>query len=576
MRSYKELIKKYKYCFLLGPFFMIVEACGEFILPYLNANIINIGIANQDLQYVLENGVIMAIMAFVMLIAGVLGGYYAIKGASYLAAGIRQKVFRKIQKFSFSNIDDFSTGSLITRITNDVTQIQTFTQTLLRGFFRSPVMLIGAICMSFMLNRTLAYVLIIAVILLAIAIALIIVIASPRYTMMQKQLDALNNHIDEVITNERVIKSFVREDYEKDKFSLTNHQLMNKSLKALKMMIILQPICSLMMNASTLAVVWIAGRQIMIGGMEIGTPTAFITYLTQILLALNFLANIFLIGTRAVASHLRVKEVLNADIDLNDDLAKNRDACIEKGHIEFHNVTFRYFKQNQKPVLSHIDLHIPSGSMVGIIGSTGSGKTTLVSMIPRLYDVDEGAVLIDGMNVKDYSLFHLREKVAMVLQNNTLFSGTIEDNLRWGNEETTQDEMKWACHIARADEFINSFESGYQSDIEQGGSNLSGGQKQRLCIARALLKKPQILILDDSLSAVDTSTDACIRLALRKELKNVTKIMITQRIDSIIDADMIIVMDEGAIQAIGKHEELLQGCIAYQEIYESQKDKEMV
>lgn len=575
MKYYKESIKKYWYCFLLGPIFMVMEASGEFILPYLNANIINIGIANKNIDYVIMNGIYMAIIALMMLITGVLGAYFAIKGASSLTKDVRNLLFKKIQTFSFTNIDDFSTGSLITRITNDMTQIQTFTQTLLRGFFRSPVMLIGAIVMSFILNKQLAFILTIAVIILAISIATIIYLASPRYMIMQKQLDTLNNNINEVIINERVIKSFVREDYETKKFKGINEDLMNKTIYALNLMIAMQPMSTLAINVTTLAVVFVAGKQIIIGNIELGTLTAFITYLTQILSALSFLANIFLQGTRALTSHYRIKEVLETTVDLNDNNS-HQDLEIKQGNIEFKNVTFRYFKQNNRPVLNHINLIIDSGETVGIIGSTGAGKTTLVSMIPRLYDVDEGSVFIDGKNVKDYTLYHLRENVAMVLQNNTLFSGTIEENLRWGNELSSDKELQEACYIAKADEFVEKFPRKYQSYVEQGGNNLSGGQKQRLTIARALLKKPKILILDDSTSAVDTSTDAHIRKELRNKLKDTTKIIITQRVDSIIDADKIIVLENGKIEGIGKHQDLIQTCKAYQEIYYSQKDKENV
>jgi ATP-binding cassette subfamily B protein len=575
MKYYKESIKKYWYCFLLGPIFMVMEASGEFILPYLNANIINIGIANKNIDYVIMNGIYMALIALMMLITGVLGAYFAIKGASSLTKDVRNLLFKKIQTFSFTNIDDFSTGSLITRITNDMTQIQTFTQTLLRGFFRSPVMLIGAIVMSFILNKQLAFILTIAVIILAISIATIIYLASPRYMIMQKQLDTLNNNINEVIINERVIKSFVREDYETKKFKGINEDLMNKTIYALNLMIAMQPMSTLAINVTTLAVVFVAGKQIIIGNIELGTLTAFITYLTQILSALSFLANIFLQGTRALTSHYRIKEVLETTVDLNDNNS-HQDLEIKQGNIEFKNVTFRYFKQNNRPVLNHINLIIDSGETVGIIGSTGAGKTTLVSMIPRLYDVDEGSVFIDGKNVKDYTLYHLRENVAMVLQNNTLFSGTIEENLRWGNELSSDKELQEACYIAKADEFVEKFPRKYQSYVEQGGNNLSGGQKQRLTIARALLKKPKILILDDSTSAVDTSTDAHIRKELRNKLKDTTKIIITQRVDSIIDADKIIVLENGKIEGIGKHQDLIQTCKAYQEIYYSQKDKENV
>lgn len=572
MSKYKEVVRKYLYCFILGPVFMVLEACGEFILPFINANIINYGAQGNDVDYILRNGLIMFILAIGMLLSGVFGAYFAVKGAASLAADIRNKTFVKIQKFSFANIDEFSTGSLITRITNDITQIQTFTQSLLRGVFRSPVMLIGAICMSFMLNPKLAVVICVVVPVLAFGIGIIIKIASPRYTRMQKQLDVLNNNINESITNEYVIKSFVREDYEKEKFGKVNNDLMVKSTSALKMMILLQPLSTFAINFTTLAVVWISGRQIMIGSMELGTLTAFITYLTQILTALDFLANIFLQGTRAAASDRRITEVLNKTVDLTDENAQYPDRKIENGSIEFKNVSFRYFKNNQEKVLDNVSIKIEGGQTIGIVGSTGSGKTSLISLIPRLYDADCGEVMVDGVNVKDYSLFHLRESVSVVLQKNTLFSGTVMENMRWGNEAASDEEVKWACRIAQADSFVSGFKDGYETELEQGGANLSGGQKQRLCIARALLKKPKILILDDSTSAVDTATDARIRDAFAKELKGMTKIIIAQRISSVLDADKIIVMDEGKIAGFGTHGELIKTCVPYQEIYYSQKE----
>ena len=365
----------------------------------------------------------------------------------------------------------------------------------------------------------------------------------------------------------------MREEHEKKKFAIVNDELMQKSKSALKMMIMLQPISTLAINITTLAVVWISGKQIMVGDMEIGTLTAFITYLTQILMALDFLANIFLQGTRAAASNRRITEVLEAKIDVNDDKATKTDKVIESGSIEFKNVYFKYFKNNHEQVLDNISFKINSGELVGIVGSTGSGKTTLISMIPRLYDVDAGTVLVDGEDVREMSMSHLRENVSVVLQKNTLFSGSIAENLRWGNENATDEELRWACGIAQADSFVTGFADGYDTELEQGGVNLSGGQKQRLCIARALLKKPKILILDDSTSAVDTATDARIRSAFRKELTGITKIVIAQRISSVIDADKIIVMDEGRIAGIGTHDELIKTCVPYQEIYYSQKDK---
>lgn len=574
MKKYLPHIKKHWYCFLLGPLFMTLEAVGEFILPYINANIIDKGAANGDVPYILQNGLYMLLIAAAMLATGVLGAYFAVKGSCRMAAGVRQDTFDKIQSFSFGDIDRFSTGSLITRVTNDITQIQNFTQSLLRGCFRSPVMLIGALIMSFALSPDIAWVILIVVPFLALAIFLIIKTASPRYTQMQRQLDTLNTGIGEAVTNEKVIKSFVREEHEKGKFGSINTALMDKSIAALKMMILMQPISALAVNVTTLIVVWIAGKQIMIGNMEIGTLTAFITYLSQVLTALNFLANIFLQGTRAAASDRRITQVLNTRSEINDTNASAKDHIISSGSIEFRNVTFRYFKDNQTPVLDKINIKINSGALVGIIGSTGSGKTTLISMIPRLYDPDEGCVTVDGINVRELSLRLLRDSVSVVLQKNTLFSGTIAENLRWGNEDASDEELEQACRIAQADGFIRSFPEAYQTEIGQGGGRLSGGQKQRLCIARALLKKPKILILDDSTSAVDTATDASIRRALRETLTGVTKLIISQRISSVADADMIIVMDKGAVVACGTHAQLMSSSATYREIYYSQKDRE--
>ena len=572
MKKYKEHIKKHWYCFLLAPIFMTLEAAGEFILPFINANIIDKGAANGDIPYILENGFYMLLIAAAMLAFGVLGAFFAVRGSARVAAGVRRDAFARIQTFSFSDIDRFSTGSLITRVTNDITQVQTFLQTLMRGFFRSPVMLVGALVMSFQLNAEIAMVILIVLPFLAIATFLIIKTASPRYTVMQEQIDTLNTGIGETITNEKVIKSFVREEYEKEKFRKINTALMDKSISALKMMILMQPVSALAINVTTLVVVWVAGRQIMIGGMEIGSLTAFITYLSQVLTALNFLANIFLQGTRAAASNRRLSEVMNTSPDISDDGASRREYRVEKGSIEFRNVSFRYFKNVGAPVLDDVSVKIEPGEFVGIIGSTGSGKSTFVSLIPRLYDPDAGEVLVDGINVKELSLYELRESVAVVLQKNTLFSGTVAENLRWGNEEATDEELEEVCRIAQADSFIRSFPDGYETQIGQGGGNLSGGQKQRLCIARALLKKPKIMILDDSTSAVDTATDAAIRRAFRTQLSHVTKLVIAQRISSVMDADKILVLDEGRLAACGTHEELIQSCEAYQEIYYSQKD----
>jgi len=574
MRKYTPYIKKYWYNFILGPLFMVLEACGEFILPYINANIINKGAATGDIAYIVKNGIYMALIAIFMMITGILGANFSIRASTRLAAGIRSDLFGRIQKFSFSNIDDFTTGSLITRITNDITQVQNFAQTLLRGFFRSPVMLIGALVMSFMLSPKLAWVIFGIIPFLALSITIIIKLSSPRYAKMQKAIDNLNNRVGETITNEKVIKSFVREDYEIEKFSSVNSELVEKSTSALKIMLLLMPVSAFAINITTLAVVWFSGKPIMVGSMEIGTLTAFITYLTQILMALNFLAMIVLQGTRATASDKRISAVMDAEIDITDENALFKDKEINHGSIEFKNVSFRYFKNNKDMVLKNISFSINKGELVGIIGSTGSGKTTLVSLIPRLYDADEGEILIDGINIKDYSLYNLREKISVVLQKNTLFSGTIPENLRWGNENATDEQLSKACEIAQADSFVRAFPDGYDTDVERGGANLSGGQRQRLCIARALLKSPKIIILDDSTSAVDTATDASIRKSFREQLQDTTKLIIAQRITSVCDADKIIVMDNGSIVGIGKHEELMTNCPAYTEIYYSQKDRE--
>ncbi len=573
MKKYKQHIKKNWYSFLLGPLFMTLEAAGEFILPFINANTINKGAAVGDIPYIIKNGVFMFIIAILMMITGILGAFFAVRGSSRMAAGVRQDVFNKVQTFSFSDIDRFSTGSLITRTTNDITQIQNFTQSLLRGCFRSPIMLIGALIMSFNLNPRIASVILVVMPFLAVATFLIIKISSPRYTAMQKQLDTLNTGIGEAITNEKVIKSFVREEYEKLKFKAINSELMKKCISALKMMILMQPISAFAVNATTLIVVWVAGKQIMLGNMEIGTLTAFITYLSQVLTSLNFLANVFLQGTRAAASDFRISEIIDTVPAISDENASQKEHLISSGEIEFKNVSFRYFKDNRTPVLDNISIKIKSGDFVGIVGSTGSGKSTFISMIPRLYDPDEGEVFVDGVNVKELSLFNLRESVSVVLQKNTLFSGTVAENLHWGNENADDDELVTACRIAQADSFISAFPDGYDTEIGQGGSNLSGGQKQRLCIARALLKNPKIMILDDSTSAVDTATDACIRRAFREKLPNITKLVIAQRISSVIDADKIIVMNNGTVEAYGTHSELIKTSKTYQEIYFSQKDR---
>lgn len=573
MKRYWKYIKPYLPAFICGPLLMIVEVIGEVLLPKFMANIINIGAANQDVPYIITMGIVMVVTALLMMTGGIGGAYFAAKAAISFAADIRKDTFEKVQKFSFANLDQYNTGSLVTRLTNDVTQVQNLINMALRMMLRAPGMLIGALIMAFMMNRELAAVILVVIPILVILIGIVIKTAFPRFTIMQKKLDTLNSTIQEMLTNVRVIKSFVRGDYEEEKFSRANEDLKKSSLSAFNVVILNMPIMMLMMNLTTLGVVWFGGKQILVGRMPVGDLTAFTTYIVQILMSLMMLAMVLLQSSRAMASLHRITEVLDARIDLTDENSAQKDKRVENGTVEFKDVSFRYYKENKEPVLSHINFRIDSGKILGIIGSTGSGKTTLVQMIPRLYDPDEGEVLVDGVNVKEYSLEHLREGVGMVLQKNVLFSGTIRENLMWGDENASEEEVEKAAAAAQAG-FVRDFTEGYETELGQGGVNVSGGQKQRLCIARALLKKPKILILDDSTSAVDTATEAKIRESFSGLLKETTKIIIAQRITSVMEADEILVLDEGEIVGKGTHEKLLKTCEAYQEIYYSQMDKE--
>ena len=574
MKRYWKYIKPYLPAFIIGPLMMIVEVIGEVVLPKLMANIINVGVTNGSAGYITGTGALMILVALLMMAGGVGGAYFGAKAAVSFAADLRKDAFDKVQTFSFANLDQFSTGSLVTRLTNDITQVQNLINMALRMMLRAPGMLIGALIMAFVMNAELAVIVLIVIPILVGAIAVLIKIAFPKFKIMQKKLDALNSNIQEMLTNVRVIKSFVRGDYEEKKFAASNEDLKQTSLGAFKTIIIVMPLMMFMMNGTTLAVVWFGGRQIIVGNMQVGDLTAFTTYIVQILMSLMMLAMVILQSSRALASLSRIREILDTEVDLNDEHCKEPDKIVSSGRVEFRDVSFRYYKENKEAVLSHISFAVKSGQTLGIIGSTGSGKTTLVQMIPRLYDVDEGEVLVDGVNVKDYTLENLREGVSMVLQKNVLFSGSILENLMWGDENASMEEVRKAAQAAQADGFVSSFTGGYEMDLGQGGVNVSGGQKQRLCIARALLKKPKILILDDSTSAVDTATEAKIRESFAGELKNTTKIIIAQRISSVQEADEIMVLDDGKIVGFGKHEDLLASCEAYQEIYYSQMDKE--
>ena len=580
MKRWLSYIKPYILYFILGPALMIVEVIGEVLMPMFLGMILNEaskGSLNTPkcILYI----VYMIITALMMMVGGVGGAYYGTKASVNYAADVRRDVYKKVQKFSFANIDKFSTGSLVTRLTNDVTQIQNFVMTLLRMCMRSPGMFVGALIMAIRLRPQLSWIFAISIPFIAIVITLIIGKAFPRFGIMQKKMDKLNSTVQESVTNVRVVKSFVREDYETKKFTLANADLKNSGISAVKVMILTGPFMTLFMNITIAAIVWFGAHQVMggVGAMAPGDLSQFITYANQILHSLMMLSMMFMMSSRALASAKRISEVFDEEVDISDDNACSKDMTVTKGDIQFKDVTFRYYKNSGDSVLEKINLTIPAGKTVGIIGSTGCGKTTLVSLIPRLYDTDEGEVLVDGVNVKDYSLENLREGVGMVLQKNVLFSGTIADNLRWGDEDASMEEIISAADSAQADGFIKSFKNGYETELEQGGVNVSGGQKQRLCIARALLKKPKILILDDSTSAVDTATEAKIRNEFRTSLKDSTKIIIAQRIMSVMEADMIVVMNDGAITGIGTHDELMQSNTEYREIYASQmesKEKE--
>lgn len=571
-KRYKSYILPYKSAFILGPLMMVTEVLGEILLPKFMSMIINHGVAQKDGGYILKMGLVMAITSFLMAAGGILGAYFAAKASISFTSDLRRDLFARVQQFSFKNIDTFSTGSLVTRLTNDIQQVQNLIMMGLRMMLRAPGMFLGALVMAFWMNAELAAVILVVIPLLTAAIVWILRTAYPRFTAMQKALDTLNSGIQEVLTNVRVVKSFVREDYEEKRFADTNRELKEAGLRALKIVIATMPVMMFAMNVTTLAIVWFGGNLIIGGRMAVGDLTAFTTYIVQILMSLMMLSMVFLQSSRAMASIRRIDEVLDEPIDLSDENASQKDRKVEKGRVEFKDVSFSY-REGGEPVLSHISLTAEPGETIGILGATGSGKTSLVQLIPRLYDVTEGSVRVDGIDVREYSLKNLRDGVGMVLQKNVLFFGTIEENLRWGDETATEEEVRRAAVYAQADSFVNSFAEGYKTEMGQGGVNVSGGQKQRLCIARALLKKPKILILDDSTSAVDTATEAAIRTAFREDLKDTTKFIIAQRLSSLEYADRILVLEDGRIIGEGTQEKLLASCEAYREIYETQYGK---
>lgn len=571
MKRWIHYAKPYWAFFLLGPLFMTVEVIGEVIMPKLLSVIINR--ANSGTLTIGTSWMIMGEMvatALLMMLGGVLGAYFSTRASVNFAADLRRDAYSKVQGFSFSSIDKFSTGSLVTRLTNDITQVQNFINMLLRMAIRAPGMMVAALIMAIRIKPSLSVVFLVSIPLLMVTIGVVIRVGFPRFKALQEKVDRLNSTVQENVTNVRVVKSFVREDTSIESFHTATGELKDAGMRAMRVMIFIQPIMTFFMNGTIIAVLLLGGKIVLNFEMEPGDLSAFITYVTQILFSMLMVTILLMISSRALASAKRISEVLDEETDISDRDSAHKGLDVTEGTIEFRDVCFRYYKNSEDLVLDHINLTIPGGATVGLIGSTGCGKSTLVAMIPRLYDCDSGSVLVDGVNVKDYSLVKLRDGIGMVLQNNTLFSGSIVENLRWGDENATDEEVKNAAACAQADGFISSFAEGYEKNIDQGGTNVSGGQKQRLCIARALLKKPKILILDDSTSAVDTATEAKIREAFRTGLAGSTKIIIAQRISSVMDADTIIVMNDGKITGVGTHEELLEGNREYREIYESQ------
>ncbi len=563
-------IGKYKIFAILTPLLVICEVIMEVRIPFLMSEIIDIGIPmgkNGDMTYIVQKGLTMILMALFALITGAGAAFTASRAATGFAKGIRQKLFYKIQDFSFRNVDKFSTSSLITRLTTDVTNLQVAFMMSIRMMARSPFMLVCAIVMARSINAQLTTTFLVALPFLGTALAVIAVMAYPRFGRMLKKYDKLNAIIQENLIGIRVVKAFVRENHETQKFRDAADAVRNAQVKAEKVLICNGPIMQLTMYACMISIFWFGGNMVIGGTMLTGQLMSFISYVSQILMSLMMISMFFINLVLSRASIQRIIEVFDEVPDIDDSNAG--DAQVENGDIEFKNVSFEYIKN--KPVLKDICLKINSGETVGILGGTGSSKSSLVQLIPRLYDATEGEILVSGINVKDYKLESLRQNVSMVLQNNVLFSGTIRENLRWGSLDATDEQIETACISAQAHDFITSFPDGYDTVLGQGGVNLSGGQKQRLCIARALLKKPKIIILDDSTSAVDTATDKKIRTALKTTLCDTTTIIIAQRISSVIDADKIIVMDNGRIDATGTHEELLKTNKIYQEVYESQQ-----
>ncbi len=599
MKMFKALFshaKKYKKYAILSPLCIVLEVILEVAIPFLMSIIVDCGISGNPLSsknsfiadilislgfgtkegtdLILSIGGVMLIMACISLASGASAVYFASKAGMGFGAELRKSVFNKIQDFSFSNVDKFSTGSLVTRMTTDINMIQMAFTMVIRMFIRSPLMFIMAISMSVSINRKLSLIFFCIAPLMFAAILFIGAKAHKRFEKMFKKFDKINTSIQENLVSVRVVKAFVRAKHEKEKFKVSNDELKDASIFAEKLTILNNPIMSVSVYTCIILVLWVGSKYIIGGNMQLGDLMSFITYIQQIFMSLMMVSMIFVMSVMALASMRRVYEVLAETPDIGDENA-DKTAVVKDGSIEFKNVSFKYSKNAKNNVLKNINITIKSGETIGIIGGTGSAKSSLVQLIPRLYDTTEGEVLVGNRNVRDYTLHTLRDSVSMVLQTNVLFSGTIEENLRWGNEDASLEEIRAAAKIAQADDFVMSFPDGYKTDLGQGGVNVSGGQKQRLCIARAILKKPKVLILDDSTSAVDTATDGKIREGMKNLLPETTKIIIAQRINSVQHADRIIVLDDGSINDIGTHDELLARNEIYKEVYVSQQEGNM-
>ena len=574
IRKLLASVREYKGASIKAPVYVSLEVVMECVIPLLMAHLIDKGIDGQNMPVILRTGLVLLLSSLLSLAFGVLSGRYAATASAGFAKNLRKDMFDRVQDFSFANIDKFSTGGLVTRLTTDVNMIQNAYQMIIRTAVRSPFMLIFSLAAAFSIDKKLSLIFLCFLPILAGGLALIATKAHGKFIRMFKRYDRLNTVVQENLRGVRVVKAFVRGDYEEDKFRDASQSIYDLSTGAEKILAFNQPLMQFCIYGCMILISWFGARAVVacggdaVKGLSTGELTSLFTYTMQILSSLMMLSMIFVMVVMSRASGERIVEVLTEQSDITS--PENAVKEVKDGSITFENVSFRYNRQSERPVLSHVNLTIPSGQTVGILGGTGSSKSSLVQLIPRLYDVSEGRVTVGGVDVRDYDLDTLRDQVAFVLQKNVLFSGTVKENLRWGKADATDEEMIHACELAQAHGFISSFPDGYDTHIEQGGSNVSGGQKQRLCIARALLKSPKILILDDSTSAVDTATDALIRKAFREEIPHVTKLIIAQRIASVMDADQIIVMEAGEVAAVGTHEELMQTSAIYREVYESQ------